>query len=165
MSESIYCQRCGGETRAVWHEGRERPRCLRCGAITFFDPKLAVAVVIVRGQQILLGRRGPGAREAGKWSLPAGFVERGEVVEAAARREVEEEVGLLVELGELAGIYSYPGEEVVLAVFVAERFRGNAAAGDDLDDVGWFGADDLPDLAFPHDLGIIQDWINRSKTA
>jgi mutator protein MutT len=159
----IFCQRCGGATEKHLHDGRERPKCVDCGAITFFDPKLAVAVLIERDGRLLLGRRAEGAREAGRWSFPAGFVERGEVIEAGAAREVLEEVSLTVEIGSLLGLYSYEGEEIALAVYVAARVSGEPVAHDDLDKVEWFDIDHLPDLAFPHDAQIIESW-RKSRT-
>ena len=157
----LFCQRCGGTTGPRVVDGKERPVCDRCGAVTYLDPKLAVAVLIEREGRILLGKRGPGAREAGRWSFPAGFVERGEAVEAAARREVAEEVGLEIELGPLLGLISTEGETVVLAVYEARRFRGEPVAADDLVEVGWFAPDSLPDLAFAHDQLTIEAWRTR----
>jgi|SRR5579884_1189093 len=154
----LYCQRCGAPTEEREIEGRRRPVCVACGAVAYLDPKLAVAVVIARGGQILLGERGPTTREPGKWSFPAGFVERGERVEDAARREVREEVGLDVELGPLLGLFSDSGETVVLAAFAAISAVGEAQAGDDLTAVAWFDAGALPDLAFPHDAEIVAAW-------
>lgn len=162
-SSPIYCQRCGNATTLRPHDGRERPTCVSCGAITYFDPKLAVAVLIERGGRLLLGRRAEGAREAGRWSFPAGFVERGEVVETAAAREVREEVGLKVKIGPLIGLYSYEGEAVALAVYAADRVSGEPVAQDDLDLVDWFDLDNLPDLAFPYDARIIEDWRTSSQ--
>ena len=153
-----YCQQCGHPTAERPVDGRPRPVCVSCGAVTYLDPKLAVAVVIEREGRLLLGRRGPGSREAGKWSFPAGFVERGEEVETAAAREVREEVGLDVEVGPLIGLYSRPGETVVLAVYAAISACGEPVAADDLDRAGWFGVTALPALAFPHDTRIIADW-------
>jgi mutator protein MutT len=143
----------------VQRDGRERPVCVDCGAVTYLDPKLAVAVLIERDDQVLLGLRGEGTREAGKWSFPAGFVERGERVEDAAIREVAEEAGLTVELGPLLGLFSQPGETVVLAVYVAREANGSPAAADDLVELGWFPADCLPELAFPHDREIVARWL------
>jgi mutator protein MutT len=152
----VYCQSCGAPTAAREVDGRVRPVCVACGAVTYLDPKLAAAVVIERAGRVLLGRRGPGARAAGRWSFPAGFVERGELVEAAAVREAREEVGLAVALGPLLGLYSAPGETVVLAVYVGEAV-GEPVAGDDIVEVGWFSPDALPELAFPHDRRILAD--------
>ncbi len=125
-----FCQRCGRPTAERDIDGRPRPACTACGAVVYLDPKLAVAVVIEREGRLLLGRHGEGTREPGKWSFPAGFVERGERVEDAARREVREEVGLRVELGPLLGLYSRTGETVVLAVYAAIDAAGEPVAGD-----------------------------------
>ncbi len=161
--QSIYCQQCGGATVPADVDGRLRPRCVDCASITYFDPKLAVAVIVSRDGEILLGKRGPGTREAGRWSFPAGFVERGERVEVAAAREAREEVNLEVEVGEILLLVSYEGEAVVLAVYLAASFEGVPAAGDDLVDVGWFSPDGLPDLAFPHDQEIIDSWVRSTE--
>jgi 8-oxo-dGTP pyrophosphatase MutT (NUDIX family) len=152
----LHCLRCGGpcETRVV--KGLDRPVCDSCGFVMYQDPKLAVAVVITRDGRFLLGRRGPGVRAPGKWSFPAGYVERGEVVEEAAIREAFEETGLTVELGPLIALISSPGEPVVLAVYPAASFNGNPTPNDDLLELGWFTPDDLPELAFPSERRIIE---------
>ena len=154
----MFCQRCGGSTATAIVEDRERPVCTQCGWVTYLDPKLAVAVVIEQDGELLLGRRGPTASVAGRWSFPAGFVERGEVVEAAAVREVREETGIEIELGPLLGLYSRPGETVVLAAYTSWSFHGTPTAGDDLDMIAWYALDALPEMAFPHDTRIIEDW-------
>jgi ADP-ribose pyrophosphatase YjhB (NUDIX family) len=161
----MYCQQCGSPTTEREQDGRLRPVCERCGAVTYLDPKLAVAVLIARDNYILLGRRGEGTREPGRWSFPAGFVERGERVETAAVREAFEEVGLAVTLGDLIGLYSAEGEPVVLAVYAAAHATGEPRAGDDLTAVEWFALDRLPELAFPHDRRIIEDWSRRPWTS
>ena len=151
----MHCQQCGGTTDEYLADGRLRPVCQMCGAVTYLDPKLAVAVVVQQENKILLGRRGPSARAAGKWSFPAGFVERGEVVEDAAVREAMEETGLTIALGSLIALLSSPGEIVVLAVYTGTILDGVETAGDDLTELGWFPPDALPELAFPHDRAII----------
>jgi 8-oxo-dGTP diphosphatase len=160
--ETVHCQQCGAATQARVVEGRERPVCPACGAVSYLDPKLAVAVLIAREGRILLGRRRAGVRGAGRWSFPAGFVERGEVVEAAAAREAREEVGLEVELGPLLALVSAPGDPVVLAVYPVRRFAGEPVAADDLAEVGWFAPDRLPELAFPRDAQIIAAWLGTA---
>ena len=159
---SVYCQHCGRETALAERDGAWRPVCRGCGAVTYFDPKLAAGVIIERDGRLLFGLRGPGATGPGKWSFPAGFVERGERVEDAAVRETREEVGLDVTLGPLLGLFSDTGETVALAVYLVIGFSGEPAAGDDLIDVGWFGPDDLPELAFPRDRRIVDLWRQRS---
>lgn len=154
----MHCQICGGQTADRLIDGRTRPVCLTCGTVTYLDPKLAVAVVLEQAGRVLLGRRGSSARAAGKWSFPAGFVERGEVVEAAATREVYEETGLHIEIGSLLALISIEGEIVVLAVYTGSVLTGEQRAGDDLAELDWFAPDALPELAFPHDLQIIE-WV------
>jgi 8-oxo-dGTP diphosphatase len=119
--------------------------------------------MIERDGRLLFGLRGPSASGSGRWSLPAGFVERGEKVEDAAVRETREEVGLDVALGPLLGLFSETGETVALAVYLAERATGQPVAGDDLIDVGWFSPDELPDLAFPRDRRIVELWCLRRE--
>jgi mutator protein MutT len=154
----MFCQRCGGPTEELERDGRLRPVCLVCGAVTFLDPKLAVTVIIERDGRILLGKRADWARSPGKWSFPAGFVERGEVVERAAIREVQEEVGLTIQVGPVLGVLSEPGELVVLLVYPATHVIGDPEPGDDFTEVRWFAPDFLPELAFDHDPQIIQIW-------
>ncbi len=155
----LHCTACGAVTEERPVEGYSRPVCTACGHVAYLDPKLAVAVLVLREGRILLGKRGPGTREPGKWSFPAGFVERGERVEAAAAREAREETGLDVTIGELIGLYSDEGEPVVLAVYAATAAHGEPKAGDDLTEVGWFEPAELPELAFPRDLRILETWL------
>jgi 8-oxo-dGTP diphosphatase len=157
---TVYCQRCGGPTSERAVDGRPRPVCDACGAVTYLDPKLAVAVVIGRAGRILLGLRAAHTRNPGLWSFPAGFVERGERVESAAIREAREESGLDVRLDRLLGVFSADGEPVVLLAYAAESLDpdAEAVAGDDLLEVGWFGPEELPPLAFPHDEEILTAW-------
>lgn len=157
----MYCQRCGAPTTEMLRDGRMRPVCTACGMTTYLDPKLAVAVLIGRDGQVLLGRRGAHTRQPGRWSFPSGFVERGESVEDAARRETLEETGLDVELGPVLTVVSSAGETVVLIVYPAIRASGTPAANDDLTEVRWFPFDALPELAFPHDTEIIALWQKR----
>ena len=154
----MYCTACGAPTEERQIEGLPRPVCVACGQVIYLDPKLAVAVLIVREGRVLLGKRGPGTREPGKWSFPAGFVERGERVERAAAREAREETGLEVAVGELLGLFSSDGDPVVLAVYAASATDGEAIAGDDLTEIGWFLPTALPELAFPRDRKLLDLW-------
>ena len=154
-----YCAECGHELGEREVGGKRRPACPACGAVVFQDPKLAVAVLIERDGRLLMGRRGPNSSAAGKWSFPAGFVDRGERVEDAATREVREETGLEVRLGRLLGLYSTEGDPVVLAVYPVTAVTGTLAPADDLTELAFFPTDALPDPAFPHDPQIVADWL------
>ena len=148
---------CGHALERVPLEGRVRPRCPACGWVLWEDPKVAVAVLVSRDGRVLLGRRGGGAGR-GRWSFPAGFVDRGERLEDAALREVREETGLEVELGPLFALRSETGDPVILAVYPARVRGGMPTAGDELTELRWFSREELPEMAFGHDTAVLQDW-------
>ena len=68
------------------------------------DPRIGVGCVILRDDEVLL------VRERGRWSLPKGWLEVGELVQEGARRETYEETGLVVELRDLAFIVEFQAE-------------------------------------------------------
>ncbi len=68
------------------------------------DPRIGVGCVILRDDEVLL------VRERGRWSLPKGGLEVGELVQEGARRETYEETGLVVELRDLAFIVEFQAE-------------------------------------------------------
>ena len=137
--------------------GATRPACDSCGAVVFLDPKLAVVVIVVREGNILMVKRDIEPM-MGRWSFPSGYVDRGEIVEEAAVREVREETNVKVKLDRLLGVYSSQDAPVVLIAYAASVKGGTAEAGDETQAVGWFPADKLPPLPFPHDAAILRDW-------
>jgi ADP-ribose pyrophosphatase YjhB (NUDIX family) len=158
-----YCGGCGRPLGERQIHGRPRPYCAACKRAVFHDPKLAVAVVIGFGGRILLQRRAidPGR---GAWTFPSGYVDRGEVVEEAAAREVREEVNLAVRIDRLLGLYSRAGEPVVLAAYAATPLADDFAPGEEVSEVALFDPADLPPLAFPHDARIIADYLAHGGT-
>jgi len=155
-----FCTRCATplEIRPVSYDGgREHPVCPNCGWVVWSDPKVAALTVIPWEGGILLGKRreNPGA---GRWSFPSGFVDRGEVVEEAALREAYEETGLELELTGLVGVYSEPGNPVVVIAYATKARGGTLRADDDLVELQAFDPDELPEMAFPHDTKIVRDW-------
>ena len=157
-----FCAFCGGQLIERHVFGRVRLYCPACDRAVFEDPKLAVAVVIAIGGRILLQRRDidPGR---GAWTFPSGYVDRGEVVEAAAAREVREEVNLPVRIDHLLGLYSAAGNPVVLAVYAATPLSDEFTAGEEVSAVALFDPADLPPLAFPHDARIIADYLASQR--
>jgi ADP-ribose pyrophosphatase YjhB (NUDIX family) len=153
-----YCRTCGQALVEREAFGRPRPYGAACERPVFDDPKLAVAVVVEFDGRILLQRRDidPGK---GAWTFPSGYVDRGEVVEAAAAREAMEEVRLPVRIDRLLGLYSRAGHPVVLAVYTATPLAAEFAAGDEVSAVALFDPADLPPLAFSHDARIIVDYL------
>ena len=152
-----FCQRCGHALDLREVESRERPYCPDCGFVVFLDPKLAAVVLVRRDGDLVLVRRAI-QPAIGRWSFPSGYVDRNEVVEDAARREVEEETGLDVRLDGFVGLYSSSDSPVVLAVFSAVITGGELQAGQEAQEVGTFALEELPPLPFPHDYQILADW-------
>ena len=87
--EQRYCPQCATELVPGRGPGGQ-PGCPACGFVRFDDPKVATGVVIEHEGRVLLVRRNHEPM-MGRWTFPSGFVDAGEVVEAAARREAFEE--------------------------------------------------------------------------
>lgn len=144
MSAHLYCPLCAGPLEPA---GRAQV-CSRCRTPHHRDPKVGVGVVVHDDAgRLLLVQRG-NEPEAGRWSLPAGFLDAGEDPRAAAARECLEETGLHVDVGELLGLFPAGGGVSFFLSFAATVVAGELRAGDDAADAGWFGRDQLPPLAF-----------------
>ena len=155
--DTNYCQRCGHALEQRNFEGKPRPTCPSCGFIVFLDPKVAVVVLVSDSDRLLFVQRGA-EPQIGKWCFPGGYVDRGEEVTAAARREVREETGLEVRITGLIGVYSLPSNPVIVIAYSGKVAGGRLVAGTDAEDAGWFDVGTLPELAFPHNVKIIEDW-------
>src|SRR5512138_2877304 len=115
-------------------------------------PLVTVDIIVESDRGIVLVRR---RHPPLGWALPGGFVDPGESVAQAARREAKEETGLDVEVLELLGVYSDPkrdprGLYTVSTVFIG-RAGGRPVGGDDAAEARVFALDALPpDIAFDH---------------
>lgn len=158
-TEINYCIRCG--TAVVYHDlfGRIRPECPACGWIYFSDPKVAVGVLVQRDQEVLLVRR-INEPQQGRWSLPAGFLDAGELPEEAAIRECLEETSLTVRLDGLltvVGGREHPKGADLVIVYKADVISGSLVPGDDADQAAFFSLDNLPPLAFEATRRVLAD--------
>jgi ADP-ribose pyrophosphatase YjhB (NUDIX family) len=144
--QAKFCPRCGSPMQIRVIDQHERAVCERCGHVAYRNPAPAAGVIIVENGDVLMVRRKFEPR-AGLWTLPAGFVEYDEHVEACAVRETREETGLEVKLGRLFGAYMAmddPRVQVVLLLYTAERTGGTLAPGDDASEAAFFPLDGLP---------------------
>jgi 8-oxo-dGTP diphosphatase len=148
--EYRFCPRCATDLVLQDLFGKPRPVCPACGWMYFEDPKVAVAVLVEMDGKVLLTRR-VNEPQRGSWSLPAGFLDAHEDPKAAAERECLEETGLVVNVTALLDVFSgreHPRGSDLFIVYRAEVVGGDLRPGDDADQVGFFGRDQLPPLAF-----------------
>jgi ADP-ribose pyrophosphatase YjhB (NUDIX family) len=160
-----YCSRCGGELAFGPVEGEERERlaCSSCGFIAYVNPRLVVTTIPVtpHGEVVLL-RRGiePGY---GMWAQPGGFLEVDETVNEGAVRETLEETGLLVEPGEIVGLYSRPEAAIAVVAFEARVVGGAHRLNPEALEIRAFKPAAIPwdGVAFMTSKWALRDWIHR----
>lgn len=148
--EINYCPRCGTALVIEERFGKFRPVCPQCDWIYFPDPKVAVAVLVRKGNDVLLVRRANDPAR-GRWTLPAGFVDAGEDPVLAAERECFEETGLRVKVNGLLDVLSgleHPRGAHIVIFYSAVIISGGLSPGDDADRAAFFPDNNLPRLAF-----------------
>lgn len=161
MADEVnYCPRCATPVIQAERFGRQRAVCPQCGWVHFADPRVAVAVLILKQDEVLLVRRS-NEPYRGLWTLPAGFVDAGEDPAEAAARECLEETGLVVKVLALLDVLS--GQEHsrgahILIVYRGEILSGELKAGDDAGEAGFFALRHLPPLAFGSTRTILERW-------
>jgi 8-oxo-dGTP diphosphatase len=120
-------------------------------AMTFSPPSPvpAVGVVCLRGDEVLLIRRGTPPRQ-GEWSLPGGRIEPGERAVDAALRELGEETGVRAEITGLVdvvdGLFPEAGRHYVLIDYAARWISGEPVAGDDAMEARFVALDQVESL-------------------
>jgi 8-oxo-dGTP diphosphatase len=121
-------------------------------------PLVGVGAVIIENARVLLVKRAHPPLEA-QWSIPGGVLEVGEMVREAAIREVREETGLIVEPGDLLGVYDRVLRNAeqrvqyhyVLIDFLCRPAGGELQAADDATEVRWYTCEELPVLRLAED--------------
>ena len=130
-----FCSNCGHPTAPV--QGGWRRDCPQCGAQHFPRTDPVAIMLAVRGDMCLLGRQSRFAQ--GVWSCLAGFIEPGETVEDAVRRETLEEAGIVC--GRVRYLSSQPWpfpSSLMIGCHAEAVSRDITVDTEELEDVRWF---------------------------
>jgi NAD+ diphosphatase len=167
QSRARHCGACGAPTRLV--RAGHCARCTQpdCGLQQFPRTDAAIIVIVTDGSRCLLGRQ-PGW-PPGRYSTLAGFVEPGESLEDAVRREVREEAGVLVGACRYQSSQPWPFPGALMVGFRADARDTTLRLGDELEDARWFEAAELVaavrrgDTGLPPDISVsrrlVEDWL------
>lgn len=116
-------------------------------------PRVGVGAIVISENRILLVKRGiaPGK---GLWAIPGGMLKLGETLQECAAREVLEETGITIAVGECVYVFDLIERDeaggihfhFVVVDFAALYVEGEAKGADDADEAGWFSPDELVHL-------------------
>jgi NAD+ diphosphatase len=161
-----FCSRCSAATQSI-RAGHAR-LCPACSFQSFprLDP--AIIVLVHDGQHALLGRQASWA--AGRYSTIAGFVEPGESLEDAVRREVYEETGINTDAVTYHSSQPWPFPSSLMLGFIAHATHTEPVLHDgELEDARWFSRHDLrtgkATLPPPHAIShrLIEHWLSSGS--
>ena len=160
-----FCSRCGAPLTFGPIEGEDRDRlgCEACGFIAYVNPRVVVTTLpVTEAGELVLLRRGiePGY---GTWAQPGGFLEIDETIHDGAVRETLEETGLVVEPGEIIGIYSRTEAAIVVVAFEARILGGEYRTGPETLELAAFSPPEIPwaGITLKTSLWAIRDWVRR----
>ena len=162
-----FCPQCGTrlETRSV--DGRQRAACPACSFVDYQNAKPCVGVVVVDEGKVLLVERAIEPFK-GYWDIPGGFLDSDEHPADAARREMLEETGLLIEPIEVLDCwmdaYGDEGFTTLNICYIARLAGGEPKAGSDATRIEWFPLDDLPEkIAFNWERAALEKLRDRLR--
>ena len=151
-------------------EDRERRVCDHCGWVDYRNPRIVVGSVVTwtppgpdgkpgAEPQILMCRRAIEPRR-GYWTLPAGFMETGETVEAAAARETREEAECEITIDALLAVYDVVHVQQVQMMFRATLAEPKFSPGPESLDVRLYAWADIPwdEISFPSVRWALHHW-------
>lgn len=154
---NCHCGRCGSSLQPSDKELAKV--CLKCEHSYYPQLTPAVIVLVKRGREILLAR---GLAPRTFYSCLAGFVEPGETLEEAIRREVKEEVGIEVKNIRYFGSQPWPFPNNMMVAFTADWVTGEISINrEELSDAGWYNKERLPELV-PSKASIARQMIDSA---
>ena len=149
-----FCHQCAGSLILRIPPGDDKPRhcCSECDTIFYLNPKNVVGTLPFFKDKVLLCKRAIQPR-AGKWTLPAGYMENGESSLDGAIRETTEEAGasVIVRSDSLYTLFNLPKINQVYMFFRTELANLDFAAGIESQEVALFSEAEIPwrEIAFP----------------
>jgi ADP-ribose pyrophosphatase YjhB (NUDIX family) len=147
-----FCSNCGNRVVLKVPEGELLPRhvCPNCGTIHYENPKVVVGSVPEYQGRILICKRGIQPR-LGYWTIPAGFMENDETMEAGAAREAVEEALIKVEIGGLLLLANVTSARQVHVFFRSRMLTPDFGVTHESLEVKLIDEREIPwdDLAFP----------------
>lgn len=165
-----HCPRCGADLD-VRDEGAEA-ECERCRFRYYASSKpTASALVLDDEGRVLLAKR-KHEPDKGKWDLPGGFLDEGEDPREALKRELSEETGLEIEPVEFFDFVvdrygdDDDAQHTLNLYWVARIRSGEPTPDDDVEELRWFGRDELPPkeaLAFRNNAQVLSRWRARNE--
>jgi len=161
-----FCSECGQAVVKTIPAGdnRERYVCRHCGAIHYQNPRIVAGCVPDYRGSILLCQRAIKPR-SGYWTVPAGFMELGETVADAARRETLEEAEARVEVSALIAVVDVLQAKQVHVFFAGTLQEPTFGAGEESLATALFTPDELPwkDIAFPSVRIALEQFLRNRK--
>ena len=167
QTRARFCGACGTATERARAGHSARCRNPDCGLQQFPRTDAAIIVLVTDGTRCLLGRQSTWLPK--RWSTLAGFVEPGETLEDAVRREVHEESGVRVDACSYQSSQPWPFPGSLMVGFRASCANPAIALGAELEDARWYEAQELLDAVLRGDIGLpptisisrrlIEDWL------
>lgn len=163
-----FCARCGGPSEPG--DGGWRRKCTSCGGLHFPRTDPVVIMLITRGENLLLGRQS--VWPAGMYSLLAGFMEPGETIEDAVRRETHEETSVRVGRVQFLASQPWPFPASLMLGCWGEALTEEIVIDAEIEDARWVTRADValalegrhPDFASPRPDSIAR-WIMTAWVA
>lgn len=160
-----FCPKCGGRLENRYIEGDEYDRlvCGSCGFVFYQNSKPCASALLEKDGKVMLVRRAVEPFK-GYWDIPGGFLENGEHPEDGMIRELLEETSLTVEPTEMLGIfmdvYGEGGDHTLNIFYIARLISGEPKPASDVDAIGWFGVNEIPeDVAFDCCKQALDAWV------
>ncbi len=163
-----FCSNCGKPVHLVLPSGDHKLRyvCDSCNAVHYQNPRMIVGCLPRWEDKVLLCKRA-NEPKIGMWTLPAGFLENDETVEAGAMRETLEEANAEVDIIRLLSLYSVPSIGQVYLFFLADLKKLNFHPGVETEETKLCSEDEIPwdHIAFSSVRFTLENYFSNRESA